>query len=113
MTRNSEIAQTILQQLGGGKFVVMTGAKDFVAIENGLQFKLGRNKSKCNTIRIILTGMDDYIMEFWKISLPRWSWKKVDYTEYKEKMLKRYEGLYFDQLQEFFTETTGLYTRLF
>lgn len=40
---NTMIAETILQQLGGNKFVVMTGAKNFVALENGIKFNIGRN----------------------------------------------------------------------
>ncbi|MGI9949502.1 hypothetical protein [Vibrio hyugaensis] len=34
------IANTILAQLGGNRFIVMTGAKQFVAIEQGLMFTL-------------------------------------------------------------------------
>ena len=37
MNYNKEIATTILQQLGGRRFVMFTGAKDFTAIDNGLQ----------------------------------------------------------------------------
>lgn len=37
MTYDNQIATTILQQLGGKRFVVMTGAKDFIAIDNGLR----------------------------------------------------------------------------
>jgi hypothetical protein len=29
-----QVAQTILNQLGGNKFIVMTGSKNFVASEN-------------------------------------------------------------------------------
>ena len=35
------IAKTILEQLGGNKFRVMTGAKNLMGFENGLVMKLG------------------------------------------------------------------------
>ena len=35
-----QVAQTILQQLGGNKFVVMTGSKNFIAGENFLRMNL-------------------------------------------------------------------------
>jgi hypothetical protein len=40
MTRNQEVARTILEQFGGGRLAVMTGAHSFVAIDQGLQFSL-------------------------------------------------------------------------
>ena len=40
------VAATILQQLGGHKFVVMTGSSHFVSDKNTLRMKLAKNKSK-------------------------------------------------------------------
>ncbi|AXF77019.1 hypothetical protein AV903_14875 [Erwinia tracheiphila] len=41
---SKEIAVEILNQLGGNKFIAMTGAKNFVWLENGgLIFKLPSN----------------------------------------------------------------------
>lgn len=101
-TRNQEIAKTILSQMGGNRFIVMTGAKYFVAIENGLQFKLpARFAIKgINCIQIILAPSDTYTMKFLKIS-------GVNTKEVEE-----IEGLFFDQIQSTFTEQTGLYTHL-
>lgn len=96
-----EIAKTILSQLGGNKFIVMTGAKNLVAHEDGLSFRIGRNKSQSNYIKITLTSMDLYNMEFWRIDA-RTGFKK----------LHSYDGIYFDMLQDLFTEYTGLYTSL-
>jgi hypothetical protein len=66
MNRNQEIAQTILSQIGGQRrLVLMTGAKHFVAIESGLQFKIGGGaKDGINCVRITLTPMDEYKVEF-------------------------------------------------
>ena len=36
-----EKANIILHQLGGNKFIAMTGSKDFIALENGLRIEIG------------------------------------------------------------------------
>ncbi len=112
MTRNKEIANTILQQLGGGRFIAFTGSKDFIAIENGLQISLAKNASKANRLKVTLNGMDTYDMEFYRYTAPRYSTRGGQFRMYPEKvtMVKEYKGIYFDQLQELFTETTGMYT---
>jgi len=99
-TQNTTIAETILHQLGGRRFIVMTGSKNFIAGKNSLSMKIPRNKSGANYLRITLTSMDDYTMEF--ISIRG--------TEMKTK--KTSEGVYCDQLQDLFTYHTGLYTQL-
>ena len=114
MNRNHEIATTILQQLGGKRFIVMTGAKDFTTIDNGLRFKIGRNGSKANMVEITLNGSDLYDMTFIKY---RPFSVKVDHKkgevktiEEKVETIKEFKDVFFDQLQELFTEVTGLYT---
>jgi hypothetical protein len=97
----NQIAQTILSQLGGGKFLAMTGAKSLVASENSLTFRIGRNKSKSNYVQIIYNyGKDLYEMRFGYVSM----------KGLKEH--KRIDEVYCDQLQDLFTEHTGLYTSL-
>ena len=100
----NEVAKIILQQLGGNKFAAMTGAKNFVAGENFLRFKLPKTKhfvkSGINYIEVILTPMDDYTIVLGIIS-------GLDYTE-----VTMVSGIYFDQLQEVFTAHTGLDTKL-
>jgi hypothetical protein len=99
-----EVPQTILEQLGGNKFISMTGAYNFIAGEIFLGFKLPSQpnfvKSGINYVEIALTPMDDYTMIFANI-------KGVTYTE-----IAMVDRLYFDQLQEVFTEHTGLDTKL-
>lgn len=114
MTRNAEIASTILQQLGGGRFVVMTGSKDMIAIENGLKMTLARNGSKANRLEITLNGADLYDMKFYHFTPWRFSTRGGQFREYPEKttVVKEYKNCYFDQLQELFTNVTGMYTRL-
>ena len=111
---NKEIATTILQQLGGNRFVVFTGAKDFIAIDNGLRFKIGRNASKTNRIEITLNGADLYDMRFIKYRpfSVKVDHKKGEVKTIEEKIetIREYNDVYFDQLQELFTGVTGLYT---
>jgi hypothetical protein len=62
----SDVARTILQQLGGSKFIAMTGAKGFVAETKYLKFSIGRNKSGANTVIIRLNSKDLYDIELYK-----------------------------------------------
>ena len=49
------IAQTILQQIGGHKFTVMTGSKDFIDLGNGLLMSLSRNKTSATALKSFTT----------------------------------------------------------
>ena len=61
-----EIAKTILQQLGGsGRLAMMTGANNFVALKNGVTFKI-KNR-KVNFIKITLNSRDLYDVYFYKL----------------------------------------------
>ena len=116
ITMNNYIAETILQQLGGHRFIVMTGAKNFIALQNGLRFTIGRNASKANRVEITLNGLDLYDIKFIKHTpySMRIDHKRMTVTETQEKtvVVREFNDIFFDQLQELFTETTGLYTRL-
>jgi len=96
------IADTILQQLGGRKFTLMTGAKNLTGHANALSFKLPSRFAKdgINYVKITLNPSDTYIMEFGKI---------VKHT-YKELITST--GVYCDQMQTVFTDITGLDTHL-
>lgn len=97
---NMQIAKTILQQLGNGRFVAMTGAKLFTAIEGGVHFRIGRNARGVNFVRIILDVNDTYRMEFCRL-------RKAQIT-----ILSTKTDVYCDQLQSIFTDQTGMYTSL-
>ncbi|MCG9780470.1 hypothetical protein [Photobacterium damselae] len=107
MTNNQVIAKTILEQLGGGRFLAMTGAKNLVAIESGLQFDLPRTrhyvKDGINKVQIILNPSDTYTVRGLK-----WMPRKYEFKE-----LANQPGVYGDTLQSVFTGITGLDTRLF
>ena len=95
-------AGEILRQLGGNRFIAMTGAKHFVADDKKrlIIFKIGRNSKGVNYVRITLNPMDTYDMEFIMM--------RAGKITVKSKATRVYN----DQLQEIFTEHTGLYTRL-
>lgn len=64
---SNEIANTILKQLGGKKFIAMTGGKDFVSNKNKLRMTFAKNASKANRLEITYdTRNDSYIMRFYK-----------------------------------------------
>jgi len=91
------IPQTILAQLGGNRFAVMTGARDFVGGENSLSFRIGRNAKAVAFVTITLGSDDLYTVEF----LGRTYAIKASA-----------DGVYADQLAAIFTLHTGLYTSL-
>jgi hypothetical protein len=105
-----EVAKEILRQLGGNRFVAMTGSKNFVADEKSLTMRLTRNKLSAMWLTITLSK-DYYTMTFTK------SKKVKDATSFTGKnevlvTLSEIEGIGFDQLQSIFTEKTGLYTHI-
>lgn len=94
------VALTILEQLGGKRFVVMTGAKSLVKGSDSLTFRIGKNKSKANMIQIALTEADDYEVTFYKL-------RGIDL-----KIVDSVKGIYAENLVEMFENKTGLYTSL-
>ena len=93
------VAIEILKQLGGHKFIAMTGAKNFFATNNSMGFHIpgggGRAKRGINFIKITLTSLDLYDMEF----------KRIRGTEITD--IAKREGVYNDMLQDVFTNETG------
>lgn len=99
------IAQTILQQIGGHRFVVMTGSKKLLDMGNGLRMNLTRNKTQANRLEITLDrATDTYIMRFYKQVMTK------DF-EIKITEIARHDTVYCDMLEKMFTSVTGLYTR--
>lgn len=96
------VAQIILQQLGGNKFLVMTGAKNLVNTGNGLNFKLPANfaKNKINFVEIKLNADDLYDVTYYNR-------RSINLKE-----ISKSEGIFCDMLQSDFTAATGLDTRM-
>ena len=102
---NKRQAGEMLKQLGGNRFIMMTGAKNFGVGPKGAGFKIGRNSKGVNFVRIDLKN-DLYNMEFIQLR------KKRGSMDVNMKVLKRVKGVYADQLQSIFTKHTGMYTSL-
>lgn len=96
------VAKTILSQLGGNKFRVMTGAKNFLDHGNALSMRIGRNSSNSNYLKVSLNSMDLYDVHFSKLT-----------KKFEEKSVKEYNDVYADSLVEVFESHTGMYTKLF
>lgn len=94
------VANTIIEQLGGRMFRMMTGAKDFVGGDTFLVFSIPPNQSKARKVRITLMPSDTYKVEFFRLR----SVEPIAELTHND--------IYCDVLQETFTRTTGLYTRL-
>jgi len=100
-----QVASEIIRQMGGsGRLSAMTGAKQFVALENGVSFKIGRNSAGINTVTIKLNGMDTYDTEYGRIRTIK------DMPTYKR--LAGSDGIYNDMLKADFESNTGMYLTL-
>ena len=68
MSTDRRVAETILSQLGGNRFRVMTGAKNFAATDNSLRMRIGRNKTNANYMEVSLNMLDLYDITFAKVT---------------------------------------------
>lgn len=97
----NQIAQTILAQLGGNRFMAMTGAKNLVASGNSLRFNLGKGaKGGANLCTVRLDANDTYTVEIAK-------YRSLTVTK-----LDSRSDVYADSLRAVFTGMTGFYTIL-
>ena len=106
------IAETILTQLGGRKFIAMTGAKNFLDCGSGLSMKLPKNPRGINHVKVTLNALDTYDMIFQNYMPIRVNHKTGVISGDKLTIVAQYEGVYCDQLEKIFHLATGLYTRL-
>jgi hypothetical protein len=93
-------AATILKQIGGNRFIAMTGAKDFAFSNKYMSFKIGRNSKGINFVRIAHNGKDLYDMEFGFVSV-----RGI-------KVKKKVKDIYADMLGTMFKKYTGMNVRL-
>lgn len=103
-TEIQQIAETIMAQLGGTRFAMMTGAKNFMCGEKGeltFQYPCRNRKGFIRAgVKISLNVFDTYDVEF------------IDMKRNMELRTKLVSNVYHDQLQAVFTAETGLYTSL-
>ena len=99
-----EVATEILNQLGGRRFIAMTGAKNLIGDKNSLSMHLPRNKSGAKYLKIELTQADDYTLTF--------QTQKTVAGQMTFPVVETCEGVYCNNLKQVFTSITGLYTSL-
>jgi hypothetical protein len=100
---SNQVAQTTLQQLGGNRFIIMTGAQ-CVADANSLIVKLPRSL----IVTVELTGDDLYTVRTGRRSSLKQVFEGKPAVTWKREAV----GVYADKLQATFTEHTGLHTHL-
>jgi hypothetical protein len=96
-----DVANTIYKQIGGKAFVMMTGARRFMAITDGLAFALPYNFAKdgINKVVIKLMPTDTYKMEFWRIGRA---------PGFKENLVATDHDIYVESLRSIISHRTGL-----
>lgn len=98
------IAQTILEQLGGSRFLAMTGAKNLLDHGKALSFRLpggaGFTRNGINYVKITLNADDLYDLEFGRV-------RGSGYW-----VISSLSGVYCDTLRDVFRQATGLDTDL-
>ena len=104
-TDKLHVANTILEHLGGQRFIAMTGAKNLVGDTHALTFKLPANFAKdgINHVRISIEPSDTYTVRFARLGpAPTRELTEVAVVD----------DVYADDLQDVFTRYTGLDTSL-
>jgi hypothetical protein len=100
MTNTLGVANTILEQLGGRKFIAMTGARNILGDGNSVSFRLpgagGFCKNGINYVKITLDPSNTYAVQFSRIRGRQV--KSVDVVS----------DIYADALRDIFTSVTGL-----
>lgn len=95
-----QVAQIILNQLGGNKFLAMTGASHLSADDKSLHMKIGRNAKKVTHCSITLNNQDTYDVAFFKCG------------KTKSDKIAEYQDIYAESLTTVFEDVTGLRTSL-
>jgi hypothetical protein len=98
ITEKGNVAKEILRQLGGNRFITMTGAK--CGYDGNTLIVKFKGCSKINIMQVKLNSMDTYDIKF------------LNLRGTNLKMVKEYNGIYNDMLVDIFESTTGVYTSL-
>jgi hypothetical protein len=101
---NTTIANTILTQLGGRRFLAMTGACNLIAGPNYLACKIPRAAKKITHMRVTLDPNDTYTVAFLNC--------RATHNRLKHETIETNSNIYAEDLQSVFTSTTGPYTTL-
>lgn len=93
-----QVANTILEQLGGGRFLAMTGAKSLMGGDRALSFRLPANFARdgINAVRVELANDDTYSVTFYRV------------RGVAVQTVASLDQVYADQIRETFRGVTGL-----
>lgn len=95
---NKLVSETIYNQLGGSKFLMMTGAKNLTSQGNNLSFRLPKAlKNKINMVKIELTNDDTYSVSFYKFQP----------TKFVFETINKLDGIQVSGLKQVFENHTG------
>ncbi|OOF40954.1 hypothetical protein BKK47_02690 [Rodentibacter mrazii] len=95
------VANIILEQLGGNAFITMTGAKNFLDLKDGLLFALPKIKGlKINRVKINVNNNDTYDVSF------------HCQNGFKNKIISEFQDVLCSELRNLFEQQTGLTTKL-
>jgi 8-oxo-dGTP diphosphatase len=95
----TRIANEIVKQLGGmGRLNIMTGAYNFIALPNGVSFRI--KNPKANYVKVILNSMDEYDVEIGRIRGDSY------------KIVSEIKGIDVSGLKGFIERGTGMYLSL-
>ena len=97
---DKKVAVEILRQLGGNRFIAMTGAKNFGCTNNSFVCQIPMKKDRISHIKITLNALDTYDLEF------------ISIYGSKYKLVSTFEGAYNDMLKDIIEDKTGLYLTL-
>jgi hypothetical protein len=96
MENEMAVAHTILQHLGGNRFIIMTGARNLIGSPNALSFRFPKARNGVTGAHVTLSADDTYEMTFYRIAKSAAS------------VISQRAGVYCDQLASTFTSETGL-----
>jgi hypothetical protein len=99
-TKKMKAADEILNQLGGNKFIAMTGATCYSDNNGNTLVAKFKGSKIANIVYVTINSMDTYDVKICK------------YRGMNVNTVKEVEGVYCDQLRHVFEQVTKLYTKL-
>lgn len=107
------ISEVILEQLGGKRFLAMTGTRGLLADGNTLRMTLAKNESRANRLYITLDANDTYTMRFFCYTADKLNKETMAWADEIIDEVAEYKNVFADDLRRIFSLATGLDTRLF
>lgn len=106
MSQNLDIARTISKQIRTALFMI--NAKDLLAVEKGLSFRVSCRGTKCSHITITLDPNDTYTFVAKKVTGGRFNSKTLTHSPLKTQTVLEASDVYCDMLPGMIQKATGL-----